>query len=319
MILGEDVVLYRASDGRVAALGGLCPHRWAPLALGRVVGDDLQCPYHGAAFDPEGRWARAPSQTRPPPGLSVRAYPVIERGPCLWIWPGDAQRADERLLPDAASVGIGADGWRMDPGGPVLVEARAQILLENLFDQSHIDFVHPLTLGGSAARSDPHQTETIDAPDRFRVVHRMPPMPTDDGLRALFPEAGDQVAAELHVELLGVGLVNSVGSHTFAVDATGARLRPLGRMNFIHALTPRTATSTHYFSAVTRDFALDSDELSGFLMERNVQVMREDIALLEAIETRLDQAADTRKETTFATDAAAMRIRGRMSRIIEQD
>jgi vanillate O-demethylase monooxygenase subunit len=314
-ILGEDVVLYRGGGGGVVALAGVCPHRWAPLGRGQVLGEAIQCPYHGAAFDAAGQCVRVPSQDRPPPGLRIRAYPVIEQGPLVWIWPGEGE-ADPARLPDAVSLGLGAPGWRVDGEGPVRVAARAQIILENLFDQSHIDFVHPATLAGAPTRSDPSKTEMHDAEHRFQVIHHVPPSPVDDGVRAMFPEVGDYIAARLHVELLGVSLVNSVGSHAYGVDAEGGNARPLGRMNFIHGLTPETASSTHYFSAVTRDFALDSPELSGFLVARNLQVMSEDIALLEAIETRLDSVADPRRETHFAADAAALRVRRRMERII---
>jgi vanillate O-demethylase monooxygenase subunit len=314
-LLNEAVIFYRTASGQVAALAGLCPHRWAPLALGRVIGDAVQCPYHGAAFNASGACARVASQDRPPPALSIRTYPVIERGPLVWVWPGDAERADPALLPDAESLGLGAPGWRVDVEAPMRVAARAQIILENLFDQSHIDFVHPATLAGAPIRSDPSRTEMLDADNRFRVIHHMPPVAADAGVRALFPNVGEQVVARLHVELLGVSLVNSVGSHTVALDAAGRAARLLGRMNFIHGLTPETASSTHYFSAVTRDFALTDDALSQFLASRNVQVMREDIALLEAVETGL-YAADPRREATFAADAAAMQVRRRMERLI---
>ncbi|MDB5460472.1 MAG: Rieske (2Fe-2S) domain protein [Caulobacteraceae bacterium] len=318
-ILGEDVVFYRTSSGDVAALSGICPHRWAPLAKGRVVEDAIQCPYHGAAFDRSGRCTLVPSQPRTPPTLRLRAYPVIERGPCIWIWPGDADLADALLLPDQDSLGLGAAGWRADYGGPVLVNARAQIILENLFDQSHINFVHPQTLGGPESRSDPHQDEVFDTRDRFCVVHRMAARATDDSVRALFPDAGDYVAAHLHVELLGVSLIDAVGSRTFSTDAAGGAPRALGCMNFVHGLTPQTPTTTHYFNAVTRNFALDIAELSTFLVEHNAKVMREDIALLEAIELSLDRVADARKEVTFAADAVAMQVRRRIERIAAAD
>src|SRR5262244_3015888 len=47
-ILKEPIVLYRTADGHVAALQDRCPHRFAPLHMGKVVhGDRVQCPYHG--------------------------------------------------------------------------------------------------------------------------------------------------------------------------------------------------------------------------------------------------------------------------------
>src|SRR4051795_5850477 len=54
-IMHEPVVLYRKPDGKIAALEDRCPHRFAPLSMGKVVRDDVvQCPYHGLEFDATG-------------------------------------------------------------------------------------------------------------------------------------------------------------------------------------------------------------------------------------------------------------------------
>ena len=54
-ILKEPIVLFRKSDGNVAALQDRCPHRFAPLHMGKVVdGDRVQCPYHGLEFNASG-------------------------------------------------------------------------------------------------------------------------------------------------------------------------------------------------------------------------------------------------------------------------
>ena len=54
-VLGEDIVLYRRSDGRAVALEDACPHRKLPLSQGRIQGDLLECGYHGLRFDCSGR------------------------------------------------------------------------------------------------------------------------------------------------------------------------------------------------------------------------------------------------------------------------
>ncbi|HUI59850.1 MAG TPA: Rieske 2Fe-2S domain-containing protein, partial [Steroidobacteraceae bacterium] len=53
-ILGQDVLIYRAADGEPVAIADRCPHRFAPLHLGKLCGEVVQCPYHGLQFDRSG-------------------------------------------------------------------------------------------------------------------------------------------------------------------------------------------------------------------------------------------------------------------------
>ena len=65
-ILEQNVVLYRTEAGDVVALEDRCPHRLLPLSKGRLIGDDVQCGYHGMTFGPE-----RPLRARPRPGQSA--------------------------------------------------------------------------------------------------------------------------------------------------------------------------------------------------------------------------------------------------------
>ena len=82
-------MFYRGPDGAVAALEDFCPHRGAPLSLGRVVEGKLVCGYHGLEMGCDGKTVAMPGQRVrgfPP----IRTYPVIERYGFIWVWPGDA-------------------------------------------------------------------------------------------------------------------------------------------------------------------------------------------------------------------------------------
>ena len=65
-ILNDRIVFYRTEVGKAVALSGLCPHRLYPLAQGRVVGDAIECGYHGFRFRPDGRCSHIPSQDTVP-------------------------------------------------------------------------------------------------------------------------------------------------------------------------------------------------------------------------------------------------------------
>jgi vanillate O-demethylase monooxygenase subunit len=64
-ILGEKVVLYRTESGEAVCMSGICPHRMYPLEKGRLVGDSLQCGYHGITFDASGVVPRCLPRTLP--------------------------------------------------------------------------------------------------------------------------------------------------------------------------------------------------------------------------------------------------------------
>src|SRR3954467_3671739 len=94
-LLGEDLVVFRDSDGRLGVLGDHCRHRGASLAFGRNEECGLRCLYHGWKFDVDGNAVDLSSE--PPDAalrstMKTRAYPVREAGGFVWVWMGDPER-----------------------------------------------------------------------------------------------------------------------------------------------------------------------------------------------------------------------------------
>ena len=143
-VCGRHVVLFRREDGSAVALDDRCPHRGYPLSAGALVGDEIQCGYHGLRFDGCGTCVWAPGQDRVPSRANVAAVPLIERGPWVWLWMGDPDAADPSLLPAMA--------WLDDPAwatvhGVEPLAARASLLIDNLLDLSHETFLHAGYIG----------------------------------------------------------------------------------------------------------------------------------------------------------------------------
>jgi phthalate 4,5-dioxygenase len=91
-LLGEDLVVFRDTRGRLGVLGEHCPHRGASLALGRNEDCGLRCLYHGWKFDVGGAVMDMASEPEGSPlrrNLKHRAYPVREAGGFVWVWLGD--------------------------------------------------------------------------------------------------------------------------------------------------------------------------------------------------------------------------------------
>lgn len=61
-IMGQDLAVYRGASGQVYVVGGRCPHRAAPLGIGRVEGEDLRCFYHGWKFNGAGQCIEQPAE-----------------------------------------------------------------------------------------------------------------------------------------------------------------------------------------------------------------------------------------------------------------
>src|SRR5215216_7422873 len=90
-LLGEDLVAFRDSSGKVGVLDVYCPHRRAPLYFGRNEESGLRCVYHGWKFDTVGTCVDMPSEPAESnfkDKVTVKAYPIREFGDTVWIYMG---------------------------------------------------------------------------------------------------------------------------------------------------------------------------------------------------------------------------------------
>src|SRR5437867_2459392 len=100
-LLGEDLIVFRDSEGKLGLLGTHCPHRGASLFFGRNEECGIRCVYHGWKYDVTGQCVDMPSE--PPESnfkgrVRVPAYPCQERGGVIWTYMGP--RTTPPSLPD---------------------------------------------------------------------------------------------------------------------------------------------------------------------------------------------------------------------------
>ena len=167
-VLGEDLAVYRTQSGVAAAVEDCCPHRFAPMSLGFVEGENIVCGYHGMEFDPDGCCISIPGQKNVPSRAKIRTYPVIEKYNLIWAWMGAAERADEALIPDVHW--LDAPGWK-PVTGTTRYHCNWVLLVDNLLDLTHTTFVHQSTIGTEDVANTPITTEVAD--DRVYVVRDM--------------------------------------------------------------------------------------------------------------------------------------------------
>jgi vanillate O-demethylase monooxygenase subunit len=78
-IAGKPIVLFRRQDGTVVALADRCPHYDLPLSSGQIVGDAIECGFHGLRFDGTGACTHMPAQKEPPRRFRVPSFQVAEK------------------------------------------------------------------------------------------------------------------------------------------------------------------------------------------------------------------------------------------------
>jgi 5,5'-dehydrodivanillate O-demethylase len=138
-ILGEDLVVFRSTDGRLGLLEERCPHRGASLAYGCVDPKGLRCPYHGWLFDADGTCLELPAEPADSPltdRVRARAYRVAELGGLVFAYLGPEPAP---LLP-RFDLFVWEDSLR-DIGIAELPCNWLQIM-ENSVDPHHVEWLH---------------------------------------------------------------------------------------------------------------------------------------------------------------------------------
>ena len=139
-VLGEDLVAFRDTEGKVGIIDALCPHRRAGMFFGRNEECGLRCVYHGWKFDVHGTCVDMPTEPRDSTfkdKVTIRAYSTAEYGGCIWIYmgPSEQQPALPALewarVPDSQRV---LSRW--------LQECNYMQAVEGEIDSAHVSWLH---------------------------------------------------------------------------------------------------------------------------------------------------------------------------------
>ncbi len=139
-LLGEELVAFRDSQGRIGILDERCPHRQASLFLGRNEECGLRCVYHGWKFDVEGRCVdmmNEPEELRFAHKIRTGAYPTVEAGGIIWVYLGPAERRP--APPHFAWTQVPASHRHVSK---VIQESNWLQGLEGGIDTSHVPILH---------------------------------------------------------------------------------------------------------------------------------------------------------------------------------
>lgn len=310
--LGTSVVMLRHSDGRIAALEDLCPHRLLPLSAGTRVGDELQCGYHGLRFAIDGACTLAPGQEQVPARACVRRFALVEQHGLLWIWLGPAE-ADPALIPDVR--------WNDDPDwacsrGYHHIEADFRLSVDNLMDLGHESWVHLQTIGQGEEQSIPSYPVRVSIKGEG-LLHAHREMPGIEPPPFFAMVLGHE--GRINRWQTAVSLAPSICMTDFGVYPVDASPEAAYRSHVLHLLTPETATSTHYFWSVARNRRLDDTALTQSICEAIAQTFDEDKVVLELQQKQLARYQGSVPRVALRVDEGPIRARRQLEALIRRE
>jgi vanillate O-demethylase monooxygenase subunit len=316
-VCGERLVFFRNAAGQVAALDDWCPHRGAPLSLGRVCEGQLVCGYHGLAMGCDGKVVSMPGQ-RVRGFPANRSFPVLEQHGFIWVWPGDPALASPERMPALPW----ADGREWAYGGGLYhIACDYRLMVDNLMDLTHETYVHASSIGQEEIDETPCTTRVegdhvitsrfmnnISAPPFWRMVMGMNGLPEDapvDRWQVCHFTPPSHVMIEVGVALAGRGGIDApdeVKASTIVVDF----------------ITPETDTSIWYFWGMARRFKPHDQALTDRIREGQGRVFAEDQQMLESQQRNL-LLHPGRKLLSLNIDSGGVQARKVIDRVLAEE
>ncbi len=312
-LLGENLVLFRDTGGRIGLVDEKCPHRTASLFYGRNEQHGLRCVYHGIKFDVDGNCVDLPCvpqmsdvhRVNVQKQLAVKAYPCIERGDVVWTYMGPAEHKPE--FPELE--------WTLLPASQRYATRHIQECnwlqaLEGGFDATHLSFLH-------GAEGDPSRRIVASL---YEVV------PTDFGfVVGTGRERGDGIVMwNMNVMLSPFHkIISSIphAAHVWApVDDENTMLYSVD----FHPSRPLTAED---LARTTAGLGIHTENIPGtdhavrnrandYLIDRELQASGKSYTGMKgfgtqdcAIQESMGPIADRASEHLLASDAAIVKIR----------
>ncbi len=311
-ILDKKIVLYRLEDASVATLDDACPHRRLPLSMGQLLGDRIECGYHGLLFDATGQCVKAPTQSQIPPSAVVHSYPTIERWGFIWIWMGDHKFLNETLLPEIPNY-LNSD-WGKTKGGALEIKCNYLWLTDNLLDPSHVAWVHKTSFAAPGAHDTELELEGLDdgmIVSRWILNQAVPPYYAS---LVKFEGKCDRLQ-HYEVRLPSYCMNRSVfapagtGGHKNSEDVDNAYV-----MISYHFMTPVDEDNTMYYWFQHYNTDPGNQNVAEKLNQGAIAAFNEDREILEAVHIGMKE--QTTRNINLKLDTGAVRFRQLLKRSI---
>jgi phenylpropionate dioxygenase-like ring-hydroxylating dioxygenase large terminal subunit len=309
--LDEPVVLYRGNDGKLAALEDRCCHRGMPLSHGEVFDNNIRCEYHGLLFNGAGRCVEIPGQPLIPKSACVRSFPIVERDDLVWIWMGDAEKADEAEI----VAYPWHKAWPYKAKSEIL-KCNYLLASDNLLDQTHGAYVHKSTLASEPDAYAKAEMQTEPTPDGVKftrwMLNCMPP-----GIYANAVKFKGRVDRWQEFEYVSPScILQFTGALDIGLGAYDKGTRDGGfGLRIFYGITPETETTTWFFWSAANGYRQNEPEATEQLFGSIEAAFKEDEIVLEAQQAMLNRVGD-RPLINIKSDAARVHARLALERKI---
>jgi vanillate O-demethylase monooxygenase subunit len=285
-ICGQRIVFFRNTKNEVSALEDFCPHRGAPLSLGFQREDHLVCGYHGLAVDCKGHAAHMTGQnTAQFP--KVKKFPAVERYGFIWVWPGNAEKADESLIP--------VMHWYDNPewaygGGMYHINCNYLLMIDNLMDLTHETYVHATSIGQSEIEEVPVKTtfdshtvctsrhmQNVIAPPFWQGALKAQGLPADE-LVDRWQVCKFSLPTHVMIDV-GVAVAGKGGYEAAQKDKAASTV--------VDFISPEDENSMWYFWGMARQFRANDPEVTAQIKKGQGGIFSEDLEMLERQQSNL--------------------------------
>ena len=314
VVVNEPMVLYRTEAGGVVALEDRCPHRFLPLSMGRLKGDEIECGYHGLTFDCSGTCVRIPGQERIPPSARVRSFPVVENMGMVWVWTGDPAIAAKTPVYDLPQYHDPA--WGVAHGDALEVDANYLSLADNLCDPAHVSFVHGSTLGSAAGEEIPiYSKREGDKVLTWRWTLESDPVP----FFQTFGNFEGKVDRWQYYHLYAPSTaIIDFGSADAGTGAPEGNRDDCIQVYSCHFLTPVDERTTIDYWLHVRNFDAGDPSVGERISDAFRVAFAEDKIVLQAIQKEEERLPD-RRSVRIAIDAGANRLHKLIREMIDRE
>jgi vanillate O-demethylase monooxygenase subunit len=311
------MAIFKGPDGRVAAVEDFCPHRGAPMSLGKVCKNGLRCGYHGLEMGTDGKTVHMPGQ-RVRGFPAIKAFAVVERYGFIWVWPGEQTLADQALMPVFEFFDNPA--WAYG-GGLYHVKADYRLMIDNLMDLTHETYVHATSIGQPEIDETPCETKSdgdtvitqrfmnnIQAPPFWKMAmsaNGLDPNALVDRWQICRFTPPSHIMIDVGVSLAdkgGFSAPSEVKTYAVVVDF----------------ITPETETSHWYHWGMVRNFKPDDAALTDSIRQGQGKIFSEDMEMLQLQQENILRHPE-RKLLMLNIDAGGLQSRRVIDRLLSQE